>query len=91
MTADILTEALPRFKVFEHGFSLGLRCPCEGVMKIWESDAQVQRLAQFETDSGGGKGRQESQETYHLSIALGALYFDRDIYFCSRLLSSVRG
>ena len=27
MTTDILTKALPRFKVFKHAYCLGLRCP----------------------------------------------------------------
>jgi len=32
MTADILTKALPGWKVVWHGHALGLGCPCEGVL-----------------------------------------------------------
>src|SRR6266850_662180 len=34
MTADILTKALPHWKVTQHMLRLGLRCPCEGVMEL---------------------------------------------------------
>jgi transposase InsO family protein len=39
MTADILTKALPRWKVSQHALGLGLRRPCGGVMEMEEAGA----------------------------------------------------
>ena len=33
MTVDILTKALPHWKVTHHATVLGLGCPCGGVLK----------------------------------------------------------
>ena len=39
MTADLLTKALPRWKVVQHGLALGLGRPCGGVMDSGDSGA----------------------------------------------------
>src|SRR5487761_336488 len=39
MTADILTKALPRWKVSQHAIGLGLRRPCGGVADLESSGA----------------------------------------------------
>jgi len=39
MTADILTKALPHWKVMQHVLRLGLRCPCRGVMELEQAGA----------------------------------------------------
>ena len=39
MTADILTKALPRWKVSQHALGLGLCRPCGGVMELADSGA----------------------------------------------------
>jgi len=41
MTADILTKALPRWKVAQHSLALGLGRPCGGVMDSGEAGAPV--------------------------------------------------
>ncbi len=45
MTADILTKALPGWKVAHHGHALGLGCPCGGVLDSGAPDVvQAARL-----------------------------------------------
>src|SRR6266850_1234621 len=39
MMADILTKALPRWKVSQHMLGLGLRRPCRGVLELGGSGA----------------------------------------------------
>jgi len=39
MTTDILTKALPRWKVTQHALRLGLRRPCGGVMELEQAGA----------------------------------------------------
>jgi hypothetical protein len=40
MTADILTKALPRWKVSQHALGLGLHRPCGGVLELDGTGAQ---------------------------------------------------
>ena len=42
MTADILTKALPRWKVTQHALGLGLKHPCGGVVEQVDSGARVE-------------------------------------------------
>jgi len=39
MTTDILTKALPCWKVTQHMLGLGLHCPCGGVMELERAGA----------------------------------------------------
>ena len=50
MSADILTKALPRWKVSKHALGLGLHRPCGGVLEDGQdagTTAQVRRLARL--------------------------------------------
>ena len=39
MTADVLTKALPRWKVLQHSLALGLGRPCRGVLDSGKTGA----------------------------------------------------
>ena len=41
MTADILTKALPHWKVTQHALGLRPHCPCRGVMELEEAGAPM--------------------------------------------------
>ena len=56
MTADILTKALPRWKVEQHSLGLGLGRPCGGVMDFGPADESGAPAAMYESEGSRVRG-----------------------------------